>query len=213
MYAVLVGWAMLAAQSRAGRVLVPRVARGRPPQGHLRSSALKGSTSTRSYFDAAVCPGTGEADRAAVGVRLDPDLEAGRGRVDHEAVADHDADVAGRGDRSVGAGEEDQVTGFDLARVDPRAPEPLLVSGPGDVEAGRAVGHHRQARAVEGVGAGAAPQVGLAEFLPGEGAGAGGVVARRQADGGHAFRRVVPDRRADDESAPGVPVRPAQHRL
>src|SRR6266487_7096509 len=103
MYAVLAGYTMLATQSRAGRVLVPRVAHGRPPQCHRRSPAPKASTSTRSYFDAAVGPGTGEADRAAVGIGLDPDLEAGRGRVDHEAVADHDAEVAGRRGRSVGA--------------------------------------------------------------------------------------------------------------
>src|SRR6266699_1645803 len=167
MYAVLADCTMLAAQSRAGRVLVPRV-HGRPPGCHRRSPALKARTSTRRYLDAAVGPGTGEADHAAVGVRLDPDLEAGRGRVDHEAVADHDADVAGRGDRSVGAGEEYQVTGFDLTRVDSRAPEPLLVGGSGHVDADRTVGHHRQARAVEGVRAGAAPQVRLAELLPGE---------------------------------------------
>ncbi len=37
--------------------------------------------------------------------------------------------------------------------------------------------------------------------------------ARRQADGGHALRRVAADRRADQESAAGIPVRPAEHRL
>src|SRR5258706_13651469 len=75
--------------------------------------------------------------------------------------------------RAVTSGEEDQVTWFGLAGGD-LLPEGPLLAGTGDVDAGGAVGHHRQAGAVEGVRAGAAPLLGLA----GLGLGVGDDLAR-----------------------------------
>src|SRR5260370_42124012 len=74
---------------------------------------------SRGARDAGVRPRTGEADRAAVGGRLDPDLLASRWRVDHQALADHDTHVTWSPRLPVGAGEEHQVAWLDLASRHP----------------------------------------------------------------------------------------------
>src|SRR5215472_2871216 len=120
----------------------------------------------RCLLDASVRPRAGETDSSRV--RLDPDLQACRRRVDHQAVADHHAHMAWKLCRTVCAGEEHQITGLDVAGTDARAPEPLLVGRPWNVDADRPVRHHDQPRAVERVRPRRAPQIWLADLLPRE---------------------------------------------
>src|SRR5215469_14380186 len=114
--------------------------------------------------DARVGPGAGEADWVRVTrgtsrpVGRDPDREAGRVRLDHLAVADHQRDMARRGGGAVGTREEHQVARLFMTGRHPRTPDPLLLGGARDVDVGRPVGHHHQSRAVERVRPGAAPQ-------------------------------------------------------
>src|SRR3984893_16193872 len=115
------------------------------------------------YDDASVRPGSGEAHRSPVRVPRDADREAGGVRLDHHALADHQAHMTGSGHGAIRAHEEDQVTWLRLAGRDPRTPRKLVLRGARDADAGGPVGHHHQAGAVEGVPGGAAPRGRFAE--------------------------------------------------
>src|SRR5689334_7052505 len=132
--------------------------------------------------------------REAVGVHFYRE-RAGVG-VDHRVggrVQDN-ADVPWGGRGAVVPGEEDQVPGLYLAGRDLLAPVPLGLAGAGDGDPGGAVGHHGQARAVEGVRSGRSVLVtlpelgfGVGEDLPGGAGGQqpeGGLLAYGAAGGG-----------------------------
>ena len=97
-----------------------------------------------------------------------PDRVAGAVRLDHQAAAGIQGDVAGRRvDRAPGV--EDQVTGSELGAVDVRQVGPLLLRGAGDRHAGVTPGSLHQPGAVEPGGArpGSAVHVRAAELGPG----------------------------------------------
>src|SRR6266496_2979688 len=77
-------------------------------------------------------------------------------------MADHQGDMAGGREGAVGAGEEHEITWAGVADV--AQPGPLRLRRARDGDASRGVGLHHQPGAVEGVRAGAAPDVGLAEL-------------------------------------------------
>jgi len=111
-----------------------------------------------------------EATTDEVGVRLhdDPVLHVDR-RLD-ETVADVEADVAGVRNGPVTARYEHQIArrnvgvrGNGCALID------LVAGVVQQRHAGLGPGHHGEPRAVEGIGANAAPEVGLAELREGVG--------------------------------------------
>src|SRR5215218_1982858 len=106
-------------------------------------------------------------DAAAEG--LDADVVAGVGGRHPLTVADVDGNV---GD---GAVVEDQVARLQLAGGDVAADAVLRGAGVGEGDAGLLPGPHRQARAVEAAGTGAAVAVGLADL--GHGVADGGCAA------------------------------------
>src|ERR1039458_9618738 len=105
-------------------------------------------------------PRAGESHRVAAAVGRDPDREAGGVSLDHLAAADHQADMAGRPNSAVRPGEEDEIAGLHLAGRYPRTPQPLLMRGTRNIDAGREVGLHHQAGAVVGVRSRSAPLIG-----------------------------------------------------
>src|SRR4029450_3334252 len=144
----------------------------------------------------------GGADGAGVAGAPDgggADDGAGVGGLDHQALADVHADVVdGAGVAGV-VGEEDQVAGDQVERVD-RAHAgvggELGAGDPGDGDPGGGVGEAGQAGAVEGAGAVGSPDVGGAELGEGDGdrlAGGrrGTAVADRGGAGGAGAGQVV----------------------
>src|SRR5260370_32706568 len=116
----------------------------------LATDTFSADSSIDYLHQPVIAAGVGEADEALLAsVGLDLDGHASGRRVDHVSVADHDADVAGRGHGAVGSGEEHQVPGPDLAGRDLLAVGPLLLAGAGEADPGGAVGHHGQPGAVE----------------------------------------------------------------
>ena len=128
--------------------------------------------------DAGVGPGPGEADHLTVtgggggaAVGGDTDGEAGGVRLDHLAAADDQADVARVGRRCRRSRRRTPGRPARPGWPGPRAPATTDPGRARDVDAGGEVGHHHQAGAVEGVRAGATPQVRLADLLLGVGDG------------------------------------------
>src|SRR4029450_1764655 len=115
--------------------------------------------------------GAGAPDRRGA------DHGAGVGGLDHQALADVHADVVDAGGVARVVGEEDQVAGDQVERVD-RAHAgvggELGAGDPGDGDPGGGVGEAGQAGAVEGAGAVGAPDVGGAELGQGDGDGLAG---------------------------------------
>src|SRR4029077_13465816 len=92
----------------------------------LRVNGTSASLGLAGERHAGMCPWAAEPDRVRVaGGRpacaelRDPDREPGRVRLDHQVTPDNQADMARRGGRAIGTGEEHQVTGFLVARLDP----------------------------------------------------------------------------------------------
>jgi len=89
---------------------------------------------------------------------------AGLGGVDDEAQAEVHADVARGGNRPVSSRDEDEIPRLKQLVCRGGASVDLVAGGPPDRDAGVKPGFLGEAGAVECSGAGAAPEVGLAEL-------------------------------------------------
>ena len=139
----------------------PRTGRRRARPGEPGDAKTVGAkTAYPKTAGSSRCRRQDAADGNRCADRFDPDICTGVRRVDHLAVADVDADVAGRCGRPVATGEEDEIARLGVSQARYRGADGgLLLARAGQVDAELPVDVLDEPGAVEAGRGGAAPHV------------------------------------------------------